>query len=270
VEGKDSLKAHVPPLAAASLVVAAWMALGWILHTDANQYLLLGVPITAGFQRLVARRPLRALWVRAAPRVRVDLVSISTALLLALAPAAALAGGARGGATILAWLLCALGGAMAAAYALREFRRETAAALLRCLGTAGAIGIAVMVLAWLARPSGHPGLWTLAGTIGKWLLLYFPVSFVLEEVFFRGALDSHVHDPADRRGWRSAAFVSVLWALWHLPITTRPGAVGVIMLLVVHVGVGIPLSLHWRRSGNLAVPAASHAAIDAVRNALLG
>jgi membrane protease YdiL (CAAX protease family) len=31
--------------------------------------------------------------------------------------------------------------------------------------------------------------------------------------------------------------------------------------------VGIPLSLFWRRSGNLFVPAAVHALIDAVRNA---
>jgi membrane protease YdiL (CAAX protease family) len=38
---------------------------------------------------------------------------------------------------------------------------------------------------------------------------------------------------------------------------------------VIHVIIGVPLSLYWRRSGNLAVPTTAHAFIDAVRNMLL-
>src|SRR5262249_11223195 len=46
--------------------VGVWTALGLALHLDANQYLLLGVPLTVAFQLWVARRPLHELWVRPA------------------------------------------------------------------------------------------------------------------------------------------------------------------------------------------------------------
>ena len=45
------------------------------------------------------------------------------------------------------------------------------------------------------------------------------MTFVLEEVAFRGALDAHVHHEGEGRGWQSALFVSALWGLWHLPIS---------------------------------------------------
>jgi membrane protease YdiL (CAAX protease family) len=40
------------------------------------------------------------------------------------------------------------------------------------------------------------------------------------------------------------------------------------MLVVVHSAIGVSLSFAWRRSGNLALPAAAHALIDGVRNGL--
>jgi membrane protease YdiL (CAAX protease family) len=43
--------------------------------------------------------------------------------------------------------------------------------------------------------------------------------FVVEEVWFRGALDSHVHHQGERHGILSAIFVSLLWSWWHLPLT---------------------------------------------------
>lgn len=117
------------------------------------------------------------------------------------------------------------------------------------------------------------------------LALYFPVSFVLEEVTFRGALDTHLHrlskrgsavevgpEAAGRRtGWSSALFVSALWGLWHLPIVagSAPLAVTPAQLLLLHCAIGVPLSLGWRRTGNLAVPALAHTLINAVRNALV-
>jgi len=51
----------------APLFIALWMALGWTLKLDPNQYLLLGTPLTVIFQLFVNRRPLRAMWVRNAP-----------------------------------------------------------------------------------------------------------------------------------------------------------------------------------------------------------
>jgi ABC-type transport system involved in multi-copper enzyme maturation permease subunit len=43
----------------------------------------------------------------------------------------------------------------------------------------------------------------------------------------------------------------------------------VLLLPLVHGIIGIPLSLCWRRSGLLFVPALVHAFIDAVRNGLI-
>jgi membrane protease YdiL (CAAX protease family) len=103
----------------------------------------------------------------------------------------------------------------------------------------------------------------------RWLLLYFPVTFLLEEVFFRGMLDSWMHRPGEPRARATAQLVAVLWALWHLPVVPWTGPGTIVSLLLVHVTLGIPFSLYWRRSGNLTGPAAAHALIDAVRNALL-
>jgi membrane protease YdiL (CAAX protease family) len=247
------------------------MAIGFGLRLDADAYLLAGVPLTAAFQLLVRRRPLRALWLREPPAApRFDLAWAGTAALLAALPVYSMSRAVRAGQlTIALWCLCAVAGAGAAAFALRNrergrFWREVA----RCLFTAGAIGVAFMILAAVARhASGHP--WAVNPTKGlRSLLLYFPVCFTLEEVSFRGALDSHLAPDGAR--WPSAILVSALWGLWHLPVVSTAGPRFAVLpnLLVVHVAIGVPLSFAWRRSGNLAVPALAHATIDAVRNAL--
>jgi hypothetical protein len=46
------------------------------------------------------------------------------------------------------------------------------------------------------------------------------------------------------------------------------GLSGVLALVAVHSLIGVPLAIFWRESGNLAVPAFTHALIDGVRNAL--
>ena len=63
---------------------------------------------------------------------------------------------------------------------------------------------------------------------------------------------------------------ALLWGLWHLPTLPAEsrGPEAVIALLGVHALIGVPLAIYWRQSGNLAVPAFTHAMIDAVRNAL--
>jgi membrane protease YdiL (CAAX protease family) len=59
--------------------------------------------------------------------------------------------------------------------------------------------------------------------------------------------------------------------LWHLPVSEgMPFPFLVVSLVAWHCLVGVPLSLAWRRSGNLAGPAFAHAAMDAVPNALIG
>ena len=106
--------------------------------------------------------------------------------------------------------------------------------------------------------------------VAKYTALYLPATFLLEEVAFRGALDAHLHHDGDSRGRQSAILISALWGLWHLPVSSGlPQPLLVIQLVVVHVVLGGPLSLAWRRSRNLAGPALAHAVNDAVRNAAM-
>jgi membrane protease YdiL (CAAX protease family) len=254
----------------ALLFLAVWMGLGFAFHLDANAYLLLGVPLTVLFQCLVRRRPITALWVRDSPRFQLGWSGYFVAGVLAVLPLYFLFRVLQAQEWVVAgWFLCALTGAVAAAYSLRHFSSTTFRSLASCLLTAGVIGTGLFVLAWVekGRPTPRPffGL--------QYLFLYFAVVFVLEEVSFRGLLDAHLYHQGDRSRWTSAIVVSCLWGIWHLPIVPWQNAgvaITALSLLASHCPIGIFLSLYWRRSGNLAVPAFTHAFIDAVRNALIG
>ena len=108
--------------------------------------------------------------------------------------------------------------------------------------------------------------------VGAETFLLLPVGFMVEDVFFRGALDTYIHREEKGVGWLSAIFVSALWGLWHLPVQANLDRAHllstVIGLLIAQIAVGVPLSLWWRKSGNLTVTDTTHALIDAVRNAL--
>jgi hypothetical protein len=47
--------------------VGVWIAAGLLLDMSAQAYLLLGIPLTAGFQLFVRKRPIKDLWVRGGP-----------------------------------------------------------------------------------------------------------------------------------------------------------------------------------------------------------
>jgi membrane protease YdiL (CAAX protease family) len=104
------------------------------------------------------------------------------------------------------------------------------------------------------------------------MVIYFPVCFILDEVVFRGMLDSHLcgKESSAFNYWASAVFVSLLWGAWHLPIIEMCEHVvrNATNLMVFHMIVGVPLSICWRRSGTLALPAAAHALIFAFRSAI--
>ena len=251
--------------------VAVWISAGELLGMSPDIYLLFGIPLTAGFQLLVRRRPIEELWVRNGPSLALRTVSLKLAIPLALVPllhlVVSVAKGQGLGSVLYA--LAAIVGAGAAAYALGQFRRETWRYLGLCLATAGLLGVLLMIdAAWhdasTVHPTGEPLQPDVLSGIES-LLLYIPAVFMVEEVTFRGVIDSHVHHPGERYGVASAIFVSVLWGLWHHPIA--PGAT-VLQLLVVQVVVGPFLSIYWRKSGNLMVPGFTHAVIDSVRNAL--
>ena len=100
--------------------VAVWIALGYLLPVDANAYLLLGVPLTAAFQLIGRCRPLRELWVRDGTPFRLDRCGLVLAALLAVTPVIALVQAvAAEGPVATAWTVCAVAGAVPAAYALR-------------------------------------------------------------------------------------------------------------------------------------------------------
>jgi membrane protease YdiL (CAAX protease family) len=255
--------------------VAVWMTFGLLFHLSADGYLLLGVPITFAFQLYVRRAPLRAMWVRDAPAFQLGTAGVAIAIGLMIVPAVDLVGllRSRAGWTVVGWYLAALAGAWAAAYALRYFNRKALRDLLLCLATGGTIGVLVWVLQAVGS-SGPPQPVASKVVMGlDSVLRYVPVVFLLEEVWFRGVLDSHLHHPGEKRGVLSAIYVSALWGLWHYPVIPEPHPNLLPTLATVipfHILIGVPLSLFWRRSGNLFVPATVHSFIDAVRNALVG
>ncbi|MCB0909209.1 MAG: CPBP family intramembrane metalloprotease [Nocardioidaceae bacterium] len=257
------------PYSEAALFVGVWVLLGFGLRLGSDAYLLLGVPLTVAFQIGVRRRPLRELWVRGAPHFSLDGRGWLWAGALALAPAWHVARSLQEGAWIsTGWWSCGVIGAGLAAFAVRS---STVGAVLRSAlrpTLIGTVGMAVFYgSAHIVAGSSLDPL-VLIGTIATYVAFYFPVTFVLEEVTFRGCLDTHVDRGSNERG--SALFVSALWGLWHLPVAGGlPLPLLVLELLAWHILVGMPLSRAWRRGGNLAAPALAHATIDAVRNAFM-
>jgi hypothetical protein len=269
--------------------VAVWMAAGWIFRLDGDAYLLLGVPLVALFQLFVRRQPLQKLWARDATSFRLDFVGIVLAALFILTPGYDLVVVALPKRLWVAslWLLCALAGAVFAAFALRQQRVSAARRGVRSFIAAVIIGIAIMAVGALARHHSIGFPLVRLFFLLKWFLLYFPVCFALEEVVFRGALDSHIYQlesngQSTRSPWRtpandpaaiSAIFVSALWGVWHLPILSIPSAsafaAAIPAVIIVHTLVGVPLSFCWRASGTLLLPAVAHALIDAYRNTVM-
>jgi membrane protease YdiL (CAAX protease family) len=255
----------------AALFVGLWMALGWLLSLDAEAYLLLGVPLTIAFQLFVRREPLRALWVRAAPAWRRRAGWAVIAIALGALPVYELAarGAAQAGPVAALSYLAAIAGAGAAAYALLNLDRRALRALVPAVIAvvlAGGFQVGVGVI---RHGTGLLEALSLV-QIARWSLLYFAVGFVLEEVTFRGALDTLVQ-ASSLPGWLSAAWVALLWGLWHLPtVPLQHNVVATIVAIAAYqLVVGVLLAYAWRIGGNLAIPAAAHALIDGMRNAVL-
>jgi hypothetical protein len=261
---------RVRRLVEATLFEGVWLALGLLLQLDGARYQLVGAPLAVAFQLLVRRRPVREQLVRDGPAFRLDArgVLIGAALLALGYPAyLAVTAGPVEGWLVGLWMAAYAVGALAAAYALRHLRADGRAWLWAAL--AAAIGAVWMLADFPFGRGPLPAAAMLAAGLGEAALL-FGAGFVVEEVAFRGLVDPHVDRPGEPRGWLSALFVAALWGLWHVPVglALAPLAVLVPVVVVQHCALGVPLSFAWRRSGNLVLPVAAHAVIDAVRDAL--
>lgn len=253
--------------AVAAGVVAAYMALGFALRLSADAYLLLGIPITVAFQKLVARRPLRSLWLRTAPPFAFTPGSLVATAVVALAPAGLALAGLRDGDVVrVAYGMAEITGAAGAVYALRSMDGQAVRATVRAAAVGSTAMVGVMVAYRLATGGFGGDIAPALAAVGVALATYLPVVFVMEEVLFRGAIDPYLAGTdAGRR--RSAVFGSALWGLWHLPVFgLGPGALTVPYLVGIHVLLGVLLVTAWRRTGNLAAPGIAHAVIDALRN----
>jgi hypothetical protein len=97
--------------------------------------------------------------------------------------------------------------------------------------------------------------------IADTIIEFIGLSWV-DEVAFRGALDAHMTStPTSRlQGLASAAFIGLLWGLWHLPIRMVGAHSGsALALITVDTAIGgIFLSFCWRRSRTLALSAFLH------------
>jgi membrane protease YdiL (CAAX protease family) len=215
---------------------------------------------------------MRELWLRHGQPLLFDRWTAAGLLLFLIGPIQAiLSGVGTGNWPVGIYGSAAILGAGGAALAFRVLE----ASHLRQLGLLLLLAIPIgLVRLLLQLSNAHAGIGGLAlgerlGTGIESLLFYVPAVFVAEEVFFRGALDSYLHRDESGAGWFSAAFVSVLWGLWHMPIV-GPLSIPVVLFLVsTQLVMGLILSWLWRQAGNLAMPGTMHAIIDAVRNALL-
>jgi membrane protease YdiL (CAAX protease family) len=246
--------------------LALWMALGWLFRLDPYRYLLLGVPLTIGFQLMVRRFPLCDCWVRGTQSVPLSRQLILLAIAFAAVPCFhLLKSWPNSRWPLQAYLVLSLLGAVGVAFAVCQFTRNTGRALLMCLGTAGLAGCGMMLLVAYARRHGLDFSFKRTVTVADQFLVLLPICFVLEEVTFRGVLDSHL--ASDSQSLSTAFVLSAMWGWWHLPIAP-PSAIpaAIFVFPITHAVMGVPMSLYWRRSGNLLVPALTHALIDAVRN----
>jgi len=249
-------------------VVGAYIALGYALHLSADGYLLLGIPITVAFQALVVRRPLRSLWLRAAPDFAFTPRSIAAVAVLAVAPAALAITGLRSGDLVrAAYGVAGIVGAVGAVYAMRSMDRTAIRATVRAAAIGSVVMVSVMVALRLATGGFHGEVGPALVAVVVSLATYLPVVFVMEEVLFRGAIDPYLAGADARPARASAVFGSALWGLWHLPVAGFSLGLATLPYLIgIHVLLGSLLVAAWRRTGNLAAPGIAHAVIDAVRN----
>jgi membrane protease YdiL (CAAX protease family) len=159
-------------------------------------------------------------------------------------------------------------GAVGTVYALRAMDRDAVRSTIRTTLITAAVLVGIMVAYRLAT-GVNGNLVAAIATAAISLATYLPVVFVMEEVLFRGVIDTYLHGSTPGPDRASALYGSALWGIWHLPVAFL--ALGILTLpylVAVHTVLGYFLVASWRRTGNLAAPGIAHAVIDALRNAV--
>lgn len=250
------------------LFTVVYITLGFLLRLKAQSYLLLGIPLTLIFQLFIVRQPLHKLWLREGEKFHLNKSGwIITICFIAfpIYKTIELATEHKLSLVHLGYYSAAILGAFGAGYCYSNFTKKTAKDFLLCFGI-----IAVVRMSWYFFPvlfgdqEFNPDY--IQGI--RSLLTYIPVAFIVEEVVFRGMLDTYIHPSKKTNALWPAIFISCMWGFWHLPLS--PGIdIGWIIALPVRASVsGVFLSIFWRRTGNLAVPGFAHAFTDAFRDSL--
>lgn len=266
----DTIDRRLVRAALATLVIGGYMALGFAFGLSAEAYLLLGIPIMVAFQVLVVRRPIRALWLRQAPPMTFTARTALAVVVVAIAPAIVAVGGVRGGnLALVGWGLAGMVGAIGAVYALQAMDRASVRATVRATLSSALVLTGIMVVYRLVSGGFQGNVAAALTTTVISVATYLPVVFVMEEVLFRGLLDTYLHGSMPGPDRASALYGSALWGIWHLPVASVALGVATIpYLVVVHSIIGFFLVTSWRKTGNLAAPGIAHAITDALRNAV--
>jgi hypothetical protein len=195
-----------------------WVAIGFIfdLGEPANGqsiYLVIGIPLTIVFQLFVRQRPLQELWGSQQPEAGGRAVFVPLVVVLLVVPMYLFVRDVDDGAGFVLYDLALFVGAVGAAYAVKQFVDATWRDLGQCLLTAGLIGTLAALDMYanvstahpFASPFDAPALRDFFVSLGT----YIAAVFVVEEVWFRGALDSYIHHPGENHG----IFLSIYWRL---------------------------------------------------------
>jgi membrane protease YdiL (CAAX protease family) len=277
-DGQSRLRRCLEAIALVGVVIA----IGLVFDMGAAAYVAMSFPATVIFQLGVRRRPLPEMWVRDGSALSGTTIIPWLAALLAIPPLIALISGSYGdSAGQIIWFLAVIAGAVPASYVIAQRAPDTLRLIFLCLATGGLVGTLILSLNLIAEfedlARRKTDFLDVAGADGLALvesfLVLWPGYYMVEEVLFRGSIDSHVHHPGERYGLWSAIFVSFLWGLWHLPVVVGPGeSAGDVIadIFILQLAVGPFLSYWWRRSGNLLVPAVTHDWLDSFRNAFVG
>lgn len=250
------------------IFMTVYICLGFILRLKTEAYLLLGIPLTFAFQLFIIRQPIHKLLLRDEQKFHLNKLGWTITLFFLIYPVYKTTTDVLRDNLTLAHLgfnFATILGAFCAGFCYSKLTKKTTQDFLFCFAITALIRTSLYFLPFLTGKSDF-NFDYIRGI--KSLLTYIPVAFVVEEVIFRGMLDTYIHPDKNKLGLLSALFISLLWGLWHMPLSNGETAIWLVAASSMTISLwGIILSIFWRRSGNLAVPGFSHAFADAIRDA---